>query len=209
MAGFTISVLSSLTAIGVVYLFYVASAAYTKRCVAKAECWWLPGDANTFRFVIRNRHRKGNLFGIRYRAWLRKDIPASESISVDTFTDTELAQGERLLLPGGDDLPMVCFRLENAGAALNLIVTDKMGNREDSRPIDDDSARIMTEFSARARTWLLFKHEISRLYEIQQYRILRGERRNVFRDYLLPMQRSQERQMKSVSEYASEVTATI
>jgi len=89
------------------------------------------------------------------------------------------------------------------------VVTDKMGNAQSSHPIDDESVRLMAEFSARARTWHLFKHEINRLYAIQQFRELGGRRRNVFREYLLPMQRSDERRMKSVSQYADEVTVTI
>jgi hypothetical protein len=208
LGAFALSVLASLTAIAIVYLLYLASAAYARRRIAKAHCWWLPG-ANTFRFVIRNIPRKANLFGIRYRAWLRKDVSASDEMSVRTFIDTELAKGERLLLPGGQDQTVICFRLDAVDQDLNLIVTDKMGNPQDSRPIDDPSTRLMVEFSVRARTWPLFKHEISRLYAIPQSRTLNGQRHDVFREYLLPMQSSGERQMKSVLQYADEVTVTI
>jgi hypothetical protein len=90
LAGFAPSVLSSLTAIVVLYLLHMASAAYARKCLTRAECWWLPG-ALTFRFVIRNISRKANLFSIRYRAWLRKVVPASETMSVErlwTLTST-------------------------------------------------------------------------------------------------------------------------
>lgn len=206
--GFLLSVLSSLTAVGVLYALYLASVAHARRCVATAQCWWLPG-ANTFRFVIRNIPRKGNLVGVRYRAWLRKDVPATDAISVGTFVDTLFVEGERLLLPGGQDLPVICFRLEVAGHDLSLVCTDKMGAAQETCLIDDDSCRLVVEFSARARTWLLFKHEVSRLFEVPQFLELQGRRRNVFREYLLPMQSSGERQMKSVIQYAEEITVTV
>lgn len=79
-----------------------------------------------------------------------RQIPASEAISVNTLVDSDLAQGERLLLKGRQDQPVICFRLEAVGQGLNLVVTDKMGNPERSRPIDDESARLMIEFSVRA-----------------------------------------------------------
>lgn len=208
LSEFATSVLSSLIAIAVLYLLYMVSAVYAKRCVAKAECWWLPG-AGTFRFVIRNIPRTSNLFDVRYRSWLRKVVQASDTMSVSTFVDTDVIQGERLLLPGRQDQPVICFRLEADGQGLRFIVTDKMGNAEGSWLIDDESVSLMVEFSVRARMWFLFKHEISRLYSIPQYRTLRGERCNVFREYLLPMQRSAEQQMKSVLQFADEVTVTI
>jgi hypothetical protein len=133
----------------------------------------------------------------------------SQAMSVDTFIDTELAQGERLLLPRRQDQPIICFRLEAVGQDFNLIVTDKMGNPEGSRPVDDQTASLMVEFSARARTWFLFKHDISRLYAIPQFRVIANHRHNVFREYLLPIQSSHEQQMKSVLQYADEVTVTI
>lgn len=208
LGAFGLSALASLVAIGVLYLLYLASAAYARQCVATAGCWWLPG-AKTFRFVIRNIPREGNLFGIRYRAWLRKDVPATNAISVGTLLDADLVQGERLLPPGGQDLSLICFRLEATGKVLSLVVTDKMGNVEASRAIDDDSTRLMIEFSAKARTWRLFKHEIYRLYAIPQFRELEGRSRNVFREYLLPMQQGNEQEMRSVLQYADEVTVTI
>lgn len=103
---------------------------------------------------------------------------------------------------------MLCFRLKGTEVNLNLILTDKMGTALDSHPLDETS-RVMVEFSARARTWLLFKHEITRLYAIPQFRVLRGERRNVYMDHLLAMQASHEQQIKSILEYADEVTVTI
>lgn len=120
------SVLSSLTAIAVIYLLYIMSATHARWRIANAGCWWLP-SANAFRFVIRNIPRRTNLSAIRYRAWLRRVVPASSTMSVRTFVDTELVQGERLLLPGRQDHPVICFRMEIVGQSLKFVVTDKMG----------------------------------------------------------------------------------
>ena len=83
LGGFVLSVLASLTAIARLYVLYIVSAGHARQRLAKAECWWLPG-ADAFRFVIRNIHGDGNLSGIRYRAWLRKEIHRSDDIRVDT-----------------------------------------------------------------------------------------------------------------------------
>jgi hypothetical protein len=194
---FAFSVLSSLTAIAMIYLLYIMSATYARRRIANAECWWLPG-VGAFRFVVRNIPRRANLSGIRYRAWLRGVVPASDTVSVKTFVDTELVQGERLLLPGRQDHPVICFRLEMLGQILNFVVTDKMGGPEKSLPIDDEGVSLMIEFSVRARTWFLFKHEITRLYSIPR-----------FRERLFPAQGSTESPLKSLLQRADEVTVTV
>ena len=194
---FAFSVLSSLTAIAVIYLLYIMSATYARWRVANAECWWLPG-ANTFRLVVRNITRRTNLSGIRHRAWLRRVVPASDTMSVKTFVDTELIHGERLLLPGREDHPVICFRLVIVEQNLKFVVTDKMGRPEESWPIDDEGISLMIEFSVRARTWFLFKHEITRLYSIQR-----------LRERLLPAQGSTESQLKPLLQRADEVTVTV
>jgi hypothetical protein len=93
---------------------------------------------------------------------------------------------------------------------LKLVVTDKMGvpaGREEE--IAEDVECLMVEFSVRARTWGLFKHEITRLYAVPQYRELEGQRRNVFMEDLMAIQSSREQQMKSVLQYTNEVTVTV
>lgn len=75
--------------------------------------------------------------------------------------------------------------------------------------IGEDVNCLMVEFSVRARTWGLFKHEVARLYAVPQYREIEGERRNIFRVYLMPIQSSGERLITSVLQYTSEVTVTV
>lgn len=209
LCSFLLSVLASLCAIGILYLLYLASAWYAARAIATAECWWLPG-VDTYRFVIRNIPRKGNLFGIRYRVWLRRVVLPSKGTSVKTFLDCPLSDGERLLLPKGQDLPLICFRFESSDTGLRLQVTDKMGAPTGTaEEIGEDVDCLMIEFSVKARSWGLFKHEIARLYTIPQYHDLTGNRENVFRDYLLPIQSSHEGKIESVLQHAREVTVTV
>jgi hypothetical protein len=209
LCGFVLSVMASLCAIVVVYFLYLACGKHAEATIGTAECWWLP-TVNTYRFVIRNIPRSANLLGIHYRVWVRRILPPSEGISVATFLDTDLSDGERLLLPGHEDLPVFCFRLQPRGDALQLVVTDKMGvPKGHEEEITEDVESLMVEFSVRARTLGLFKHEITRLYAIPQYRELEGQRRNVFMEDLVPIQSSREQQMKSVRQYANEVAVTV
>ena len=120
-----------------------------------------------------------------------------------------MSEGQRIILPPGQDLPIVCFRLEKKRATLNLVITDKIGKPQSSFPIKDDSFRIMIEFSVRTRTWFFFKHEISRLYCIPQFKTVEGIRQNIFLESLLPMQSSAEDIMELASQYAEEVTVTV
>jgi hypothetical protein len=206
---FLYSVLASITAIVLIYLFYIISGSWVRNNVAKGECWWLPG-AKTFRFVIRNLYSHQNIFDIQYHVWLRRDIPPMKGISINTLDDREICEGKRLLLPVSQDLPLLCFRLKkNRKSDLEFIITDKMGKKISSYPIEDDSFRVMIEFSARTRTWWLIKHEVRRIYAIPQLKTLHGKRINIFREILLPMQSTPERQMKLISQYAYEVTSTV
>jgi len=194
---FALAVASSLVAILLLYLLYGASAMYAKRQIATAECWWLPG-ADTFRFVIRNIQRGTNLSDIRYRAWLRTVIPAADGISVETYEDLEITKGERLLLPGNQDLPLICFRMDITEQRFRFVTTDKMGKILKGHWVDHKEVFLMVEFSVRARTWYLFKHEISRLYSISA---LQGG--------LFSAQSPTESQLNSVKQFANEVTVTV
>jgi hypothetical protein len=203
-----LSALGSLLAIVAVYALYIGSAEYCKSHRAMAECWWLK-DARSFRFVIRNMSGPSNLTGIRFRVWMRTIIPSAEGISVNTFADTEVESGERLLLPKRQDLPLLCFRFEQVGSAVALLITDKRGAVLRNFSVPSDLNYLMFEYSARTRNWYLFKHEISRIYALPQYKQIDGERRNVFTEYLLGLQSGAERKAKSVLKFAEEITVTI
>jgi hypothetical protein len=129
--GFVESVLASLVAAAIfallVYWVYVRSASQLKRrrLFAK-DLWWLPGW-NCWRFVVRNMEGKTNLREIEYQCWLREILPANAGSSVKSFRDTELTAGRRILLPGGQDLPVLCFRFAERDGNLLLAHTDKFG----------------------------------------------------------------------------------
>lgn len=208
MQSFVLSFLGSLLAIVAVYTLYIGSAEYCKSHRAMAECWWLK-DARSFRFVIRNMFGSSNLTGIRFRVWTRTVIPSAEGISVNTFVDIEVESGERLLLPTRQDLPLLCFRFEQSASSLALLITDKLGAVLRTLSVPPDLNYLMFEYSARTRNWYLFKHEISRIYALPQYRQIDGERRNIFTEYLLALQSGAERRAKSVLKFAEEVTVTV
>ncbi len=128
---------------------------------------------------------------------------------MDTFVDAEVESGERLLLPRRQDLPLLCFRFERAGSALALLITDKRGAVLRTFSVPFDLNYLMFEYSARTRNWYLFKHEISRIYVLPQYKQIDGERRNVFTEYFLALQSGAERQAKSVLKFAEEITVTV
>jgi len=204
-SGFAVSAASSLAVIGVIYTLYMASAAYARRKLARAECRWLP-SAGTFYFVIRSASRTRNLSGIRYRTWFRKIVPLAIGTSVAIFLEDELTNGERLFLPAGEDQAIICFRFEAEGSTLNFTITDKLGSPIDSRRIDDENIALAIEFSARVENWVFFKHQISRLYSIPHYRLLNDKHHDTFREDILPMQRSDENRAESLLRYAEAVT---
>lgn len=129
--NFLENVLASLVAAAIVallvYRVYVRSASHLKRhrLFAK-DLWWLPGW-NCWRFVVRNMEGKANLREIEYQCWLREIVPAKAGSSVKSFRDTELTAGRRILLPGGQDLPVLCFRFAERDGNLLLAHTDKFG----------------------------------------------------------------------------------
>jgi hypothetical protein len=122
MRDIFISFLGSVAVVLLLYFLYWLSSRSCSRNRAYAQCWWLPGW-NCFRFVIRNMHSKVNLICVRHRAWLRATKPPITGCSVKSFVDTEITSGERILLPNEQDLPVLCFRLENNGN--RLVHTDK------------------------------------------------------------------------------------
>jgi hypothetical protein len=206
--NFIASFFGSLTAIALVYSAYLASACWCANRVAKAGAWWLPG-VKSFRFVIRNIPRRGNLTAIRFRVWLRTVVERTPEISVDTYVDSDILTGERILLPGRQDLPLLCFRFETAGSDLSLAVTDKLGQPTGKFTIGREVDFLMFEYSVRARNWYLFKHDISRIYAVPQYLEPGGKQQNLFQRYLIPMQSKIEKPMLSIIEFTREITVTV
>jgi hypothetical protein len=204
------SFIGSLIVLIIFYSLYVFSSRRSSRKRAYAKLWWLPGW-QCFRFVIRNMHSEDNLIGIKYRAWLRSIQPPKEGCSVKTFIDVEIISGERILLPGGQDLPVICFRFENKGNGLKFIYTDKLGVSKNVYDLGPEVDSLKIEYSLKIQGWGLFKvfnHEVVRIFEIPHYLEIRQEKADVFK-YLLDKQKQQEQRIRHVFLAAEDITISM
>jgi len=154
-------------------------------------------------------HDKGSLTSIHFRAWIRKLVPSGPGSSVNTFIDQELTNGERIILPSGQDIPALCFRFEYHDGNLIFVQTDKQGKMIQECEIDDQFEAIVVEYSVKIRSWFLFKHEILRMYDIPHKLNLDGKRRDLFTEYLLPFQDKEEGKLKTVFQTAQEIAVSI
>lgn len=207
MTSIIFSFFGSAAVLFLLYLFYLLSSRHCSREKAYAECWWLPGW-NCFRFVIRNMHSKDQLSSVKYRAWLRDIEPATENCSVRTFLDRDIVLGERILLPSGDDLPVLCFRFEKEGNNVKLVHTDKLGNPQKVYAISSSVDSLKVEYYLKVRSWFLFKHEISRIFEIPHYLTVKQKEVNVF-EHLLTTQQKNEQRIPMVFKTAEVVTVAV
>jgi hypothetical protein len=118
----------------------------------KPELWYLPDYG--FRLVIRNLPRRRVLTNIRYRAFLRRRIPASEGASVATLDDHELLCREDMVLFPGTDQILVCFRgVSTDDESFSFVQTDKLGNQQQVVRLDL-SARLVCDYSAVIQNFL-------------------------------------------------------
>jgi hypothetical protein len=127
IVGFLASFVAAVLFAFLVHKIYLRSAAQFRRSQFFArDLWWLPAW-RCWRFVVRNIGGNTNLWEIQYRCWLREIVPAQVGSSVASFRDTDLSGGQRIILPVGQDLPVLCFRFEEREGELFLIHTDKFG----------------------------------------------------------------------------------
>ncbi len=154
-------------------------------------------------------HNKGSLTSIHFRTWIREIVPSGPGSSVNTFIDQELTNGERIILPSGQDLPALCFRFENHNGNLIFVQTDKQGKMIREYEINEQVEAIVGEYSVKIRSWFLFKHKIVRMYDIPHRFDLDGKRRDLFREYVLPFQDKKEGKLKTVFQTAQEVAVSI
>jgi len=106
-----------------------------------------------------------------------------------TFVDTDLDSGERIYLPTGQDLPIVCFRFEENLGKIKLIHTDKLGNI--IKPYDLEGMNdIMAEYHIEVKHWFVLKHEINRIFFVPLTKEkLKGKIIDFVRDYYLAKQK--------------------
>lgn len=207
MTSIIFSFLGSAAVVLLLYLSYWLSSRHCSREKAYAECWWLPGW-NCFRFVIRNMHSEDDLSSIKYRAWLRSIKPATKNCSVRTFMDNDIVLGERILLPRGQDLPILCFRFEEQENKVKLIHTDKLGKPINVYDLSPSVDSLKVEYYLKLRSWFLFKHEVIRIFEIPHYLTVEQKEVNVF-EHLLTRQQKNEQRILMVFKTAEVVTVAV
>ena len=185
LASFVAAILFGL----VVYRMYLRSASLLKRSNLFArDLWWLPAW-RCWRFVVRNIGGNTSLWEIQYRCWLREIVPAQLSSSVASFRDAELSIGQRIILPVGQDLPVLCFRFEERGDDLFMIHTDKFGGALGEFKITGPSKwEIKAEYSFQTISQTAgivgFPHRVYRLLTIPENAKSQHGEVDVFRQLL-------------------------
>ena len=207
VCDFSVSFLGSLVAIYFIYFWHYWRPVRRCKTILEAEAWWLPGW-NCCRFVIRNMHRKDNVLDIRCRAFLREILPQKLGSSVKTFADMDIALGERILLAGEQDFPIICFRFEHQDSGLKFIHTDKKGVLKKTFDVRPELEALTVEYYLRIKRGFLLKHEISRLYQIPHYLEKNGTRIDYF-EKLLEDQSKPEHRIEHVFKREEFITVTI
>ena len=203
------SFLGSAVVVVLLYFLYWLSSRRCSRERAYAECWWLPGW-NCFRFVIRNMHSEDDLSSVKYRAWLRSIESATQNCSVNTFVDNDIVSGERILLPRGQDLPILCFRFEQHGNMMKLIHTNKLGKPINVYDLGPSVDSLKVEYYLKLRSWFLFKHEIVRIFEIPHYlTTVEGKEEDIFDLHFFKKQQQDEHRIQTTFKTAEVITVAV
>ena len=141
-----------LTFFGFPALQYLLLKRFARR-EGRPELWFLPRWG--FRLVIHNITGKKKLSGIRYRALLRRRIPAGEGSSVATFEDQILLERDDFFLFPGTDQVLLSFRIERGSQGLELVHTDKLG-REQSRHHVTPENLLVVDYTANIENFFNF-----------------------------------------------------
>lgn len=208
------SFIGSVLVVWTMYKIYARSSRKLSEEKPYAECWWLPAW-NCFRFVIRNMDSQEPVFSVKYRSWLRTVKPGGPGSSVNSFVDTELTSDERILLPPSQDLPVVCFRIEEKNGNLRFVHTDKLGTPCSTFQLTSEFEGLNVEYYLRVQLrvsrWLrrlIFKHEITRAFSIPFEKKSADKTVNIFREKLLPIQKGPEHKFKLIFLSAQVVTVS-
>ncbi|MEW6063248.1 MAG: hypothetical protein AB1571_02665 [Nanoarchaeota archaeon] len=132
---------------------------------------------------------------------VKRRIPLGNGCSVKTVIDKELSNGDRIILPGGFDLPILCFRFQQDGNSLKLIHTDKLGEKINEIDISSEVKSINIKYYVKIKTKYHFMHEIVRSFEIPY----KFNQKDIF-DYLLKKQLESEHMSKPIFETADVIS---
>ena len=159
------SSLGSALFVFVTLLLYRRMAKKYSNGKAYAECWWLPAW-NCFRFVIRNIGSNDTLYSIKYRAYIRNTTDMKSGSSVESYSDHDLNLGERIILRGGEDLPVLCFRIKKKGNKFIFIHTNKFGLKINKYPIAIFNDTIVVEYQLKILRFGFIHFEVTREFTI-------------------------------------------
>jgi len=135
-------------------------------------------------------YSKHELYSIRYHSWLRIKKPSAPGSSVGSFLDTELTNGERIVLPGDQDLPLVCFRIENKSTHLTLVHTDKFGKELTRHTLTNETENLQVQYQIKVQN-LGLTHEITRVFVIPFEIESDGKKFNVFQQLLMEQEKNE------------------
>lgn len=123
---------------------------------------------------------------------MREIIPALQGSSVQSFRDTELSAGQRIILPGRQDLPILCFRFEVRGDNLVFLHTDKFGVvLSEFEIVGPNEYELKAEYSFETSSSMGLPHRVRRLLTIPQRPASQRGKFDLFRS-LLSRQRESE-----------------
>lgn len=151
-------VVALVTFFGFPALQYLLLKRFAKR-EGRPELWFLPRWG--FRLVVHNITGKKKLSDIRYRALLRRRIPAGDGSSVATFEDQAILERDDFFLFPGTDQVLLSFRMERAQEGLVFVHTDKLGNEKSRLSVTRDD-RLIVDYTANVENFFNFDIRLAR-----------------------------------------------
>ena len=147
----------------------------------REDLWWLPAW-RCWRFVVRNIEGNTNICAIEHRCWLREILPARPGSSAQSFKDTELSAERRIILPAGEDFPILCFRFEERDGNLGFIHTDKFGVDLTRFEISDSNKHeLKAEYALETTSPMGLPHRVRRLLTIPENATTQHGEVNIFK----------------------------
>jgi len=147
-----------LTFFGFPALQYVLLRRFARR-EGRPELWFLPRWG--FRLVIHNITGKKKLSDIRYKAILRRRIPAGVGSSVATFEDQTVLEREDFFLFPGTDQVLLSFKVEHGFDGFVLVQTDKLGNEIKRFSITGEH-QLIVDYTANIENFFNFDIRLAR-----------------------------------------------
>ncbi|MGE0642785.1 MAG: hypothetical protein AB7P24_03850 [Nitrospira sp.] len=142
---------------------YVILKFFSRR-EGRPELWFLPKYG--FRLVVHNISGKRVISDLRYKAILRRVVPAGDGSSVATFQDIVLHDREDMFCFQGTDQVLLCFRVERTNTDQRYLVhTDKLG-AELARHELLNGDRLVVDYTANVANFFNFDIRLAKRAEL-------------------------------------------